>query len=284
MRPRARLRTVLRGRDTEEGRSALRVFETGPRPIVAWFAACLGVATPGIGEEAGPTAVPRLPAVSSAPPSAVPLVPRVPLEVSPRPFAEPGALLPTLAREARDDARALMAIGRYQAAHSAWRRAAAASPGQSAVPVEAARRFAAVRLHRVALEWTREARRLEPTREELVVLEAKLILAMDRPDLALASARQTAREGGSAELWAFAAALHAEKGDDERAAEAYEHALAIDAGPSAWWLGFAISAERSQRLVEARDAYRRALRRGLDEPERRFAVGRLNTLLRRDLP
>ncbi len=247
--------------------------------------ACLGMAVVGQAEEVpAPATVPRLPAVSSPPPSQVPVVPLIPLETSPRAFAEPGALLTPLARDARKDARALMAIGRYQAAHFAWRRAANASPGQSAVPIEAARRYAAVRLHRVALEWTREALRIAPERADLVLLEAKLILAMDLPDLALAGVDESAREGDSAELWAFAAALHAEKGDDAQAADAYERALAIDDQRSAWWLGFAISAERSQRPADARDAYRSALRRGLDEPEHRFAVERLNALLRRNLP
>lgn len=255
-----------------------------PRSIVA-FVACLGMATPGWTDEPpAPAQVPTPPAVSSPPPAAVRLVPFVPLQAAPRAIEEPGALLPALAREARRDARILLATGRHQAAHAAWRRAADASPGRAAIPAEAARRYAAARLHRVAFEWAREARRLEPARKDLVLLEARIAWTLGRADLALASVLDAAEGGDSAELWAFAAALRAESGDHEEAGEAYERALELDPTPSAWWLGRAIAAERSLRHDDARSAYRGALQRDLDEESRRFALERLNTLLERNLP
>lgn len=100
-----------------------------------------------------------------------------------------------------------------------------------------------------------EALAANPRQPALITLRARLLAesGRDREAVALLQALD------DAESLALLGALQQRLGNDAAAAQAYRRALANAPRQGAWWLGLAISLERSQQTAAALEAYRRAL-------------------------
>lgn len=94
-----------------------------------------------------------------------------------------------------------------------------------------------------------------PRQPALVLLRARLLAdaGRDRAATALLEHRD------DVESLALLGALQQRLGDDAAAARTYRRALARAPQQGAWWLGLAISLERTREPAAALDAYRRAL-------------------------
>lgn len=100
-----------------------------------------------------------------------------------------------------------------------------------------------------------EALARQPGHTALTVLRARLLAEGGR-DRAAAALLEHVKD---AEAQALLGALQQRLGNDTAAAAAYQRALANAPREGAWWLGLAISLERSQQTAAALEAYRRAL-------------------------
>lgn len=100
-----------------------------------------------------------------------------------------------------------------------------------------------------------DALEANPRQPALITLRARLLAesGRDREAVALLQGRD------DAESLAMLGALQQRLGNDAAAALAYRRALANAPQQGAWWLGLAISLERSQQSAAALEAYRRAL-------------------------
>lgn len=103
-----------------------------------------------------------------------------------------------------------------------------------------------------------EAIAAAPQTPNLLKLHARLLAETGRDTEAVALL-QTPPLSGDAEAHALLGALQQRLGHDTQAADAYRQALTRAPQRGAWWLGLAISLERSQQPAAALEAYRRAL-------------------------
>lgn len=120
-----------------------------------------------------------------------------------------------------------------------------------------------------------EALAAHPQQPALIMLRARL-LAESGQDRAAVGLLQTRDD---AESLALLGALQQRLGADAAAARAYRRALANAPQQGAWWLGLAISLERSQQSAAALEAYRRALADArLDAQVNRYVRARIAAL------
>ena len=97
-----------------------------------------------------------------------------------------------------------------------------------------------------------------PQTPQLLILHARVLAEAGRDREAVALL-QTPTLINDADSQALLGALQQRLGNDTQAADAYRQALTRAPQRGAWWLGLAISLERSQQPVAALEAYRRAL-------------------------
>ena len=149
----------------------------------------------------------------------------------------------------------LLRDGDRGGAESALRSALAAHPGNgtathalAALLLQQGRRSEAEAVLATALAQ-------QPGQPALTILHARLLAenGRDRDAVALLEPLQ------DAEAQALLGALQQRLGNDAAAAAAYQNALAGAPREGAWWLGLAISLERTQQPAAALQAYRRAL-------------------------
>lgn len=156
---------------------------------------------------------------------------------------------------------ALQAVTRNEPlqAETALRAALDADPGHveactmlATLLLQQDRRDDAARLLAAALERN-------PRQSRLAMLQARL-LADAGQDARAVSVLQAAQAGADADYQALLGALQQRLGNDTQAAAAYRQALASSPQRGTWWLGLAISLERSEQSAAALAAYRNALR------------------------
>ena len=97
-----------------------------------------------------------------------------------------------------------------------------------------------------------------PPAPHLLILHARVLAEAGRDSEAVAQL-QSPTLSNDADSQALLGALQQRLGNDTQAAAAYRQALTRAPQRGAWWLGLAISLERSQQPVAALEAYRRAL-------------------------
>jgi MSHA biogenesis protein MshN len=97
-----------------------------------------------------------------------------------------------------------------------------------------------------------------PQAPQLLILHARVLAEAGRDREAVALL-QSPTLSNDADSQALLGALQQRLGNDTQAAAAYRQALTRAPQRGAWWLGLAISLERSQQPVAALEAYRRAL-------------------------
>ncbi|MBI5041496.1 MAG: tetratricopeptide repeat protein [Gammaproteobacteria bacterium] len=123
-----------------------------------------------------------------------------------------------------------------------------------------------------------EAIAAAPQAPRLLTLHAR-ILADSGRDAEAVALLQTPALSGDAESQALLGALQQRLGNDAQAANAYRQALTRAPQRGAWWLGLAISLERSQQPAAALEAYRRALTdAALDQHVVGYVRGRIDVL------
>jgi MSHA biogenesis protein MshN len=97
-----------------------------------------------------------------------------------------------------------------------------------------------------------------PHAPQLLILHARVLAEAGR-DREAVTLLQSPTLSNDADSQALLGALQQRLGNDTQAADAYRQALSRAPQRGAWWLGLAISLERSQQPVAALEAYRRAL-------------------------
>lgn len=117
-----------------------------------------------------------------------------------------------------------------------------------------------------------------PQTPRLLKLHARILADAGRDSEAVALL-QTPALSGDAESQALLGALQQRQGNDTQAAAAYRQALTRAPQRGAWWMGLAISLERTQQPAAALEAYRRALAdSALDEHVTGYVRGRIAVL------
>lgn len=157
-----------------------------------------------------------------------------------------------------NNAQQSLAANNLMQAESALRAALAADPGHSkssetlaTLLLQQGQRDAAGQILSAALKQS-------PVQPRLAMLQARLLAEAGR-DTEAVSILQTAQSSGDADYQALLGALQQRLGNDIQAADAYRLALTSAPQRGIWWLGLAISLERSQQSVQALTAYRNAL-------------------------
>lgn len=162
---------------------------------------------------------------------------------------------PTAAARHYATAVTLLRDGDRAGAEAALRDAIEARPGDAA----ATQALAALLLQQgrrgEAEAVLAEALARQPAHAALAVLRARLLAEGGR-DREAAALLERVKD---AEAQALLGALQQRLGNDAAAAAAYQRALTHAPREGAWWLGLAISLERSQQTAAALEAYRRAL-------------------------
>lgn len=185
------------------------------------------------------------------------------------------------ARSAYAEGRERLRRGDAAGAVRAWRRALAADssfhPAREALATELVREGRTD----AAAALLREGMQQYPEHAAYGERLARLQLAADDPDAAAATlAGMPAPDlDADRDYYALLAAARQRSGDDAGAITVYRQLTAADSDNAAWWVGLALSLERSHRAEAARQAYQRALQ----SPQRsatleQFARQRLSQL------
>ncbi|MBI5463263.1 MAG: tetratricopeptide repeat protein [Gammaproteobacteria bacterium] len=195
----------------------------------------------------------------------------------------PRALSPT-EQAAQDYAQALDALRSGDTARAEERLRAALDkvPGHA----QAAETLSAILLQqhrgREAEDVLAEAIAAAPQAPRLLVLHARILVesgADSDRDAEAVALLQTPTLSNDAEAQALLGALQQRRGNDAEAATAYRQALTRAPQRGTWWLGLAISLERSRQPAAALEAYRRALTdRALGDQVAGYVRGRIATL------